>query len=429
LVRPTVRRAGSGAARIAGAACALLASLGLAACGGEAEGEGVEIRWFVAIQPGGSIQEIAKKCTEQANGEYTITLELLPTDADPQREQLVRRLGAEDSSVDLIGMDVIWTAEFANAGWLREWTGEQAKQVTEGIFDTVVDTASFEGKLYGAPFNSNTQLLWYRQDLVKEPPKSWDRMLNEAEGLPEAGTIQVQANRYEGFTVWVSTMIASAGGEILSGPTEVALPREPTEEALSVIGRLANSSAAPPRLDTSDEDSARLGFEAGDSAFMLNYTFALGSAEENAPDIAKEMGSAKLPRVVPGEPSRPPLGGFNIGVSSFSEHPDEAFDAATCINSDQSQLTATELDGLPPTRETLYEEKVVQDAYPGFADDVRLSIDDAAVRPLTPAYTDVSLAIQRALHPPEEIDPEDPGPAYDELRQAVEDAVLREGLL
>jgi multiple sugar transport system substrate-binding protein len=281
LFRPTRRWAGSGAARIGGAMCALLAAVALAACGGEAEGDTPEVRWFVAIQPGGSIQEIAKRCTEEAEGRYAIELELLPTDADPQREQLVRRLGAEDSTIDLIGMDVIWTAEFANAGWLLPYEGDIAKRVSEGVFDTVIDTASFEGDLYGAPFNSNTQLLWYRKDLVEQPPTTWDEMIDTASKLPEAGTIQVQANRYEGFSVWVATMIASAGGEVLSGPEEVSLEQEPTEAALAKIGKLARSPAAPAGLDTSDEDSARLAFEAGDSAFMLNYTFAYASAKAN----------------------------------------------------------------------------------------------------------------------------------------------------
>ncbi len=30
----------------------------------------------------------------------------------------MRRLAAKDSSIDLIGMDVIWTGEFAQAGWI-----------------------------------------------------------------------------------------------------------------------------------------------------------------------------------------------------------------------------------------------------------------------------------------------------------------------
>jgi multiple sugar transport system substrate-binding protein len=402
--------------------------LGLAACGDEGGGgAGVDLNWFVATQPGGTIQEVAKRCTDESGGAYNVNVELLPTDASQQREQLVRRLGAEDSTVDLIGMDVIWTAEFANAGWLREWSGADADQVTEGVFDSVIDTASFEGKLYGAPFNSNTQLLWYRTDQVDKPPKTWAQMIDQAEQI--GGFIQVQANRYEGYTVWVNAMIESAGTEILSGPEEVDLEQEPTEEALTQIGSLANSSAAARDIDTSTEDTARLGFEAGDSPFMLNYTFAYASATANAPDVAKNMGAAKFPEVVEGQESHPPLGGFNIGVSTFSENPDEAFEAATCLSNKKSQLTATELDGLPPSNQTLYGSKVVQKAYPDFADVVEQSIDDAGPRPLTPAYTDLSLAIQRALHPPADIDPDDPTPKYDELVEAVEDAVQREGLL
>jgi multiple sugar transport system substrate-binding protein len=400
----------------------------LVGCGSDSSsGQGVTLNWFVATQPGGTIQEVAKRCTDEANGRYNINVELLPTDASQQREQLVRRLGAKDSTVDIIGMDVIWTAEFANAGWLREWTDPLKSQVTKDVFSSVIDTASFEGKLYGAPFNSNTELLWYRTDLVDKPPTTWDQMISQAEQLGK--DIQVQANRYEGFTVWVNAMIESAGTQILSGPETVDLAEGPTDEALAIIGKLANSPAAAPNIDTSSEDSARLGFEAGDSAFMINYTFALGSAKENAPEIAKTMGAAKFPEVVAGTPSKPPLGGFNLGVSAYSEHPDEAFDAATCLSNVKSQLTATKLDGLPPSNQSLYSNKVVQDAFPGFADEVEKSIEDAGPRPLTPAYTDLSLAIQRSLHPPQDINPDDPQPKYDELRQNLEDAVKREGLL
>jgi multiple sugar transport system substrate-binding protein len=414
---------------IVGSALSSLALLG--ACGGSDDGGGpTTVNWFVQIQPGGSFQEVAQRCTEESNGRYEIDFELLPTDASDAREQLVRRLGAEDSTIDVLGMDVVWTAEFANAGWLREWTGQQAQQVTRGVFDSAAETARFEGKLYGAPFNSNTQLLWYRTDEVKQPPTTWDEMIDEAEKIgPDAGVIQVQSNRYEGFTAWFNALLESAGGQILSGPETVDLPEGPTDEALAVMGRLAGSPVAASDIDTSTEDTARLGFEAGNSAFMVNYTFAYASAQANAPEVAKNIGFAKYPRVVEDKPSRPPLGGFNLGVSAFSEHPEEAFDAAACLSGPDSQLTATELDGLPPSNQTLYTDKVVKKAYPGFADLVERSIDAAGPRPATAAYQDVSLAIQRALHPPGKIDPDDPTPIYEELRSDVEDAVKREGLL
>jgi multiple sugar transport system substrate-binding protein len=398
-------------------------------CGGGGGGGPVTLNWFVATQPGGTIQEVADRCSKESHGRYEINVELLPTDATQQREQLVRRLAAKDSTVDLIGMDVIWTAEFANAGWISEWPADLRRQVTKDVFPSVLKTASFEGKLYGAPFNTNTQLLWYRKDLVSDPPKTWDEMIATAEKLPEAGTIQLQANKYEGFTVWVNAMIESAGGSILSGPESVALPEKPTEEALADIGKLANSSAAATDISTSDEDSARLGFEAGDAAFMLNYTFAYASAQANNPEVGKNMGFARYPRVVADKPSRPPLGGFNIGVGAYSGHQQEAFDAATCVSDRKSQLTGIELDGLPPSNSSLYTTKTVRKAFPGFAGLVKRSIEDSAPRPLTPAYQDVTLAIQDALHPPSKIDPNDPKSAYDDLRSNLEDAVKREGLL
>ena len=128
-------------------AAALLASAALVACGGSSSGSGPrELTFFVAIQPGGTIEEVSERCSKESDGKYTINPEFLPTDATQQREQLVRRLGAEDPSIDIVGMDVIWTGEFANAGWVEEWTGALKKQVTEKVFPNVIETASFEAQ-------------------------------------------------------------------------------------------------------------------------------------------------------------------------------------------------------------------------------------------------------------------------------------------
>ena len=268
-----------------------------AGCGGsDDEGGTTTLNWFAQIQPGGSFQEVAKRCSDESNGRYQIDIELLPTDASQAREQLVRRLGAEDSTIDVIGMDVVWTAEFANAGWLREFTGSEAQKVTKGTFDSVVDTARFEGKLYGAPFNSNTQLLWYRTDEIKQPPKTWEEMIDEAEKIgPSGGLIQVQANQYEGYTAWFNALLESAGGQILSGPETVDLPEGPTDDALEVIGRLGNSPVAAPDIDTSDEDTARLGFEAlgtpeGRSNILTTFRLPPGVRYEALHDAMKRRG-------------------------------------------------------------------------------------------------------------------------------------------
>ncbi len=405
--------------------------MGFAGCTSDPEaGAGTELSFFIFNEPSGAFSEAATKCSEDSNGEYSIVFEFLPAQADAQREQLVRRLGAEDDSIDIVGMDVIWTAEFANAGFVAPWEGADADAVTQDVFDSVVESASFEGELYAAPFTSNTQLLWYRKDRVPNPPKTWDEMIAQAEEIgPEEGQIQVQANFYEGFTVWATAMISSAGTQILDGPTEVGLEQAPTERALEVMGKFARSDVAPPDIDTSTEDTARLSFEAGASSFMLNYPFVYPSAQENAPDVFKQLEATIYPAVDEGTPSAPPLGGINLGVSAYSDNQDLAFEAIKCLVQPENQITAATLGGLPPTNESVYGTKEIEKAYPGFADLIKESIDNAAPRPITPAYTDLSLAIQRSLHPVGDIDPADVGSTYEELFDNVEQAVKREGLL
>ena len=109
---------------------------------------------------------------------------------------------------------------------------------------------------------------------------------------------------------------------------------------------------------------------------MANYTFAYASAGENAPEIQEEMGAAPFPRVNE-NPAKPPLGGFNLAVSAYSSHKKEAFEAAACLSGEKSELTATELDGLPPSHENLYTNKVVKKAYPGFAGLVKEEVEAA----------------------------------------------------
>ena len=119
----------------------------LSSCAGSDgdSGVGTELTFFIFNEPSGAYQEAAAKCSEDSNGDYTISFEFLPAQADAQREQLVRRLGAEDDSIDIIGMDVIWTAEFANAGLIEPWEGADADAGDRERLRLVVEAASFEG--------------------------------------------------------------------------------------------------------------------------------------------------------------------------------------------------------------------------------------------------------------------------------------------
>lgn len=99
---------------------------------------------------------------------------------------------------------------------------------------------------------------------------------------------------------------------------------------------------------------------------MVNYPFVYPSAKE-APDVFKNMGAAPWPSVIPGQPAKVTVGGINLGVGEYSKNPGLAFQAALCLAQPANQVIAAQKGGLPPTQESLYATKPIQDAYPGFA--------------------------------------------------------------
>src|SRR5690349_7964592 len=206
--------------RAAIASAPLLLAAGLAACSPASAARGpVTLNYWSFPDPSGAIQQAVNRCSSASGGKYTISYNKLPTDADGQRQQLVRRLAANDSTMDILGLDVTWEAEFAEAGWIVPWTGADKAAAEKDTLPTMLNTSTWNGQLYAVPYNTNTQLLWYRSDLVPNPPKTWDEMISDAENLAKQGKahyIEIQGAQYEGVTVWFNTLVASAGGSILN---------------------------------------------------------------------------------------------------------------------------------------------------------------------------------------------------------------------
>jgi trehalose/maltose transport system substrate-binding protein len=289
-----------------------------------------------------------------------------------------------------------------------------------------VESARYKKRLWAAPFTSNAQLLWYRNDRLSSPPRTWYELIDKAEAIGNPGALQVQGQRYEGLTVFFISLLASAGGSVLDeSGSAVSLAEAPTVEALALMKRIATSRAADPALATSREDQARLAFETGRPSFMVNYTFVWPSAHQNAPEVAAHMAFARWPSIGENRPSRVTIGGLNLGVGAFTRNPRLAFEAAECLASAPNQVRAAEKGGLPPTLEMLYDLPEVRRRF-SFADILHETLRDAVLRPRTPVYNDISLAISRTLHPMRDIEPVADAA---KLRHLVERALNSEGLL
>ena len=217
----------------------------VAGCGSSNSNGPVALNWYVFPEPSGSFATAAANCSKASGGKYDIKINFLSTASDQQRVSLVRRLAANDSSIDILAMDVDWTAEFADAKWIRPVPTPLASQIRRQDLAGPVQTATYNGRMFAVPINSNTELLWYRKDLVPNPPKTWTQMIADARQLAREGKphyIEEQGAQYEGLTVWFNSMLDSAGGAILQGNKVVI--GEPAKIAAAIMHRLATSPAA-----------------------------------------------------------------------------------------------------------------------------------------------------------------------------------------
>jgi multiple sugar transport system substrate-binding protein len=306
------------------------------------------------------------------------------------------------------------------------WPKDLAAKVSQGVIPAVLATGRYHGRMYASPLNTGSQLLWYRKDLVPNPPTTWAEMIKMAEALPSGQrAIEVQGARYEGFTVWFNSLLTSAGGRILGKRGNVSLARKPTEAALRVMRDVATARGADPSLSNNKEDETNVAFEAGKAAFMVNYSFVYPAAKADAPKIFKNMGVALWPRVDPNKPARVTLGGFNVGVGAFGNHRRLAFQAAQCLGAPDQQVGFAVKDGLPPVSEALYQDARIRKAFP-YAELLLQTFRDGSTRPVSPANNDISLAVQRTLHPPASINP---AADVGALRSQIDDAIHSRGLL
>ena len=390
---------------LAGAA---LAGSALAACGTSNAATGpVTLNFWFYPDTSPATNDAVANCNNQHKNLYKISYQELPQASDGQRQQLVRRLAAHDNSMDILGLDVTWEAEFSQAGFLAPWTGQYKAEAEDGTLKPALETAIWHNQLVAVPDNSNTQLLWYRSDLVKTPPTTWAQMISDAEQLAKEGKphyIEIQGAQYEGATVWFNTMVASAGGTVLNSSATKPTLGAPAVKALSIMHQLATSVAADPSLSVQMENQNRLAMEAGTAAFELNYPFVYPSMKADNPSMFKHFKWALYPEVTPGVPAKVTIGGEDLAVSAYSQHKSLAFQAALCLRDKQNQIIGANLGGVPPTITALYNDPALFANYP-FHADILKALENASVRPKTPLYQVVSIDISHLLSPPRGISP------------------------
>jgi multiple sugar transport system substrate-binding protein len=144
--------------------------------GGDPEA-GAELVWAIGgpgAQTGGTFQLVTEMWNEE-NPDTPVTIDILPDDADEQRVQQSLILNAGAPDFDVLSLDVIWTGEYAQNGWIVSWD-DYREEIEDAVLAGPLESAQWQGELWAVPFSSNASFLYYRTDLVDEPPTTWEEL-------------------------------------------------------------------------------------------------------------------------------------------------------------------------------------------------------------------------------------------------------------
>jgi multiple sugar transport system substrate-binding protein len=348
------------------------------------------ISWCIGKDTTGAFAAMVKQFNA-ANSNAKVKLTELPTSADDQRAQQVQRLRAKSSECDVLGIDTIWTAEYASHGWIYDVSDVMNSRKSDFIGSTV-DSAKYQDKYWAVPFNTNAGFLFYRTDKVKSTPKTWQQVYADAKS---DGGLVYQGSRYEGLTVNFLELLYSAGGKAISDDGKKATIDSP--EAKDVLQFMVNGikdGAVSRSVSTYTEEESRRAFEAGKAALMRQwpYAYALGLQ-------SPIKGKFKI-ATLPGWNDKPGggvIGGYNLAINAYSKHPGTALAFADFVTQPKQQIYMAAKTSLPPTLSATYDAPEVKKALP-FASELRKAVAQASPRPISPVYPQISEAIYNNVY-------------------------------
>jgi multiple sugar transport system substrate-binding protein len=335
---------------------------------------------------------------EQANLGIHVRIQRTPDDATQRHQLFVQWLNARAGEPDILQLDVVWTPEFAAAGWLLPL--DRWKPDAGAFFPSTIAANTWAGSQFAVPWFMDVGMLYWRTDLFRAPPASMADLAVEARSARAKGTpygIVWQSARYEGLVTSFVEFLGAFGGRILSDDGRVVVDSPEGIHALTFMRDLLTSGAAPTDILTWHEEESRFAFQNGAAAMMRNWPYAvtlLKSPKDSR--VAGKFAVAPMPGAPGGAPTAT-LGGSALAINAFTAHPDAAWKVVDFLTAPEQMLDRSRLSGYPP-RPALYDDPRLGDILPIPLTLARSIVERAVPRPATPIYSQLSELLQIDLH-------------------------------
>jgi len=262
-----------------------------------------------------------------AHPEIRVVQRPTPDAADQRHQLYVQWLNAQASEPDILQLDVVWTPEFAAAGWILAL--DRFRPPLDSFFPATIAANRWQGRLYAIPWFVDVGMLYWRTDLMRSPPATFVELERDAVrartvlGLPYG--LVWQGARYEGLVTVFSEYLGAFGGRILDGG-KVTVGSAAAVEALTTMrNQIYQDTIVPQSALTWHEEESRFAFQNGETAFMRNWPYAYPLMEDSSTSrVAGRYRVAVMPSGPGGQPTAA-LGGQQLAINANSAHPAAAW--------------------------------------------------------------------------------------------------------
>ncbi len=370
-----------------------------------ASGAETELHWVGWKPEAPQVWDQAVVDFERQNPGVKIVREIGPSSSTQFHDLLTQKLKNRDTKLDVFFMDVIWPGEFASAGWALPLDRFFPVSEQNRFLRAPISANHYRRHIFGVPLFIDAGLLYYRKDLLAKyalpPPQTWPELVQTAKTIlarehdPDLTGFSGQFKQYEGLVCNMMEYILSNGGALWDERRLVSALDQPRALAAvrfvrdHIIGEISHRGVL-----TYEEPESLALFIQGHAIFHRNWPYAWKIANDpETSKIAGKVGMMALPSFTGGK-GVAALGGWQLGISRFSTHPELAWRFIEFMTGSEMQKRIALAAGRAPTRRALYDDAALLSAIPQLRSLLRI-FEHAVPRPITPVYSPLSNIMQR----------------------------------
>lgn len=354
--------------------------------------------------PNGVIEDSRQKFNEE-HSDIQVEFVKLSNDASEAHDQIVTQLAGGSKNLDIVNLDIVWIAEFAEAGWLKPLDDLFSEEMQSDFIEGQVEAMNYDDNIWAVPWLNDTHPMWYREDLLEkydsEVPETYEeavevaQMIQGKEDLPNGFTMHW--GRAEQLLVSFTEFLYAKNGDFFDEEGNVTINETEAVEALQFMVDMIHEYevVSQSSIGNTAPDDSRIPFTEGQSVFNSNwgYVYSLNQADDSA--VKDKTWLADNPKFEGGKHANA-LGGWNYGIADSSQHPEEAWEVIEWFTSYDIQKEST-LNGQISTRKDVLEDDEVIDENPYIVEYIKTT-ENAVPRPIHPQYNKISDLAQSSIH-------------------------------